>query len=70
MESMRDIDVVTTLNSIWLGEQGQDLVEYSLLIAFIVFAAAALFLFGAGGSLQGIWGNGSTQLTAANSSAS
>jgi Flp pilus assembly pilin Flp len=41
-------------------EQGQDLIEYTLLIAFVALASAAVFL-GAGGSIQGIWGtaNGS-----------
>ena len=35
-------------------EQGQDLIEYSLMLAFVALASAALFI-GAGGSVQGIW---------------
>jgi Flp pilus assembly pilin Flp len=35
-------------------EQGQDLIEYTLLIAFVALASAALFL-GAGGSIKTIW---------------
>jgi len=40
-------------------EQGQDLVEYTLLLAFVCLASAALFI-SAGGAINGIW-------TAANS---
>jgi Flp pilus assembly pilin Flp len=46
-------------------EQGQDLIEYTLLIAFVALASAAIFL-GAGGSIQGIWGTANTQLSNAN----
>ena len=46
-------------------EQGQDLIEYTLLMAFVALASAALFL-GAGGSIKGIWTSTNTQLTAAN----
>ena len=49
-------------------EQGQDLIEYTLLMAFVALASAALFL-GAGGSIKGIWQTTNSQLTAANSSA-
>jgi Flp pilus assembly pilin Flp len=35
-------------------EQGQDLVEYSLLLAFVALASAALFIQ-AGGSINQIW---------------
>jgi len=50
-------------------ESGQDLIEYTLLMAFVALASAALFM-GAGGSIQGIWSVTNSQLTAANSSAS
>jgi Flp pilus assembly pilin Flp len=49
--------------------QGQDLIEYTLLMAFVALASAALFI-GLGRSLQGIWGASNTQLTAANTSVS
>jgi len=45
--------------------QGQDLIEYTLLMAFVALAAAALFL-GAGGSIQGIWTASNTELSTAN----
>ena len=50
-------------------EQGQDLIEYTLLMAFVALASAALFL-GAGGSIAGIWTKSNTQLVAANVAAS
>ncbi|HXJ40856.1 MAG TPA: hypothetical protein VNH18_16365 [Bryobacteraceae bacterium] len=42
-------------------ESGQDLIEYTLLMAFIALASASLFL-NAGGSVAAIWGTGSSQL--------
>jgi len=50
-------------------DQGQDLIEYTLLMAFVALASAALFL-GAGGSIKGIWSVSNSQLAAANTSAS
>jgi len=43
------------------GEQGQDLVEYSLLLAFVMIASAALYI-NAGGSVTGIWTYANTNL--------
>jgi len=57
---------MTFLRNFWQDEQGQDLIEYTLLMAFVALASAALFL-GAGGSIKGIWSTTNSQLTAANS---
>jgi Flp pilus assembly pilin Flp len=57
------------LKSFFQDEQGQDLIEYTLLMAFVALASAALFI-GAGGSISGIWTSTNTQLVAANSQAS
>ena len=57
------------LNTFLRDEQGQDLIEYTLLLAFVALASAALFI-GAGGSVQGIWSVTNSQLAAANTSAS
>ena len=46
-------------------EQGQDLIEYTLLMAFIALASAAIFT-SAGSSIKGIWSTASSQLAAAN----
>jgi Flp pilus assembly pilin Flp len=59
----------TFINSFLRDEQGQDLIEYTLLLAFVALASAALFI-GAGNSVKGIWSVTNTQLSAANSSAS
>jgi len=50
-------------------EQGQDLIEYTLLMAFVALASAALFI-GAGGSIKSIWTVANTQLANAATSAS
>ncbi len=60
---------MTYLRSFWKDEQGQDLIEYSLLMAFVALASAALFL-GAGKSISGIWSTTNSQLVAANAQAS
>ncbi|HEV3330415.1 MAG TPA: Flp family type IVb pilin [Bryobacteraceae bacterium] len=46
-------------------ENGQDMIEYSLLMAFVALASAGLFL-NAGSSVSGIWTTVNSQLTAAN----
>ncbi len=38
----------------WREEQGQDLIEYTLLLAFVCLAAAALFI-PTGNSIAAIW---------------
>ena len=58
-----------SFNRLLRDEQGQDLIEYTLLIAFVALASAALFI-GAGSSISGIWGATNTQLGTANTAAS
>jgi Flp pilus assembly pilin Flp len=50
-------------------EQGQDLIEYTLLLAFVALASAALFI-AAGGSVSGIWSVANSRLSTAAASAS
>jgi Flp pilus assembly pilin Flp len=45
-------------------EQGQDLIEYTLLLAFVALASAALFT-SAGTSVSNIWKSASTNLASA-----
>lgn len=52
-----------------VDEQGQDLVEYTLLLAFVCLASAALFI-GAGNTIAGIWSTANATLTNANTTAS
>jgi Flp pilus assembly pilin Flp len=57
------------LRHFWREEDGQDLIEYSLLIVFIAIACAAIV--GTGGSnVTPIWSHANTQLSAANATAS
>jgi Flp pilus assembly pilin Flp len=51
------------------NEQGQDLIEYTLLMAFVAIASAGLFL-GAGGDVKGVWTTSNNQLAQANAKAS
>ena len=51
----------TFIKNFLIEEQGQDLIEYTLLMAFIALASAAIFV-NAGGSISGIWGSANTQL--------
>jgi Flp pilus assembly pilin Flp len=53
---------MTFLRNFWMDEQGQDLIEYTLLMAFVALASAALFM-GAGGSISKIWTVTNTQLS-------
>ncbi len=45
--------MVAILN-LWAGEQGQDLVEYSLLMAFVALVVAGM-MFGGHDAIAGIW---------------
>jgi Flp pilus assembly pilin Flp len=60
---------MTLIRKFWNDEQGQDLIEYTLLLAFVALASAALFI-SAGGSIQTIWGITNNQLSSAAASAS
>jgi len=62
-------NVTALLNQFVRDEQGQDLIEYTLLLAFVCLASAALFI-SAGGSVSGIWSSTNSQLVVANTSAS
>ena len=54
----------------WLkDDQGQDIVEYTLLMAFVVFASAAIFNL-SGGSIKGIWCQVNSELVAGQAEAS
>jgi len=61
--------MMSFMRKFWQDESGQDLIEYTLLMAFVALASASIFI-SAGNSVQGIWGAASTQLTSANASAS
>jgi len=50
------------MNRFLRAEEGQDLVEYTLLLAFVCLASAALFI-GAGKSMAHIWTDTNLVLT-------
>jgi Flp pilus assembly pilin Flp len=60
---------MTQIQTFLRDDQGQDLIEYTLLMAFVALASAALFL-GAGGSIKGIWSTSNSQLSAASAATS
>jgi Flp pilus assembly pilin Flp len=55
----------TLVASFLAEETGQDLIEYSLLLAFVALASAAVFK-GAGSSVSGVWAAANTRLANAN----
>jgi Flp pilus assembly pilin Flp len=61
--------MLSFIQKFWKDESGQDLIEYTLLMAFVALASASLFI-SAGTSVSGIWGTASNQLSAANGLAS
>jgi len=61
--------MTTVLMNFFREDRGQSLIEYSLLVAFMAMASAALFL-GAGTSIKGIWTSTNTNLATANTNAS
>lgn len=61
--------MLSFMKKFWQEESGQDLIEYTLLLAFVALASASLFL-STGNSINQIWGSASTQLSNAAISAS
>jgi Flp pilus assembly pilin Flp len=53
------------LRNFWREEEGQDLIEYSLLVVFIAIACCAM-IASPQGAVKGIWTVSNNQLTQAN----
>jgi Flp pilus assembly pilin Flp len=53
------------MNSLWYEEGGQDIVEYTLLLAFMMFCTLAMVGFG-GDSIKGIVSTSNSQIAAGN----
>jgi len=60
--------MLNVMKGLWQDEQGQDLIEYTLLMAFVALASAALFI-SSGASISSIWSDTNSQLAAAAASA-
>jgi Flp pilus assembly pilin Flp len=56
--------MTTFWTQFWTGEQGQDLIEYTLMLAFVALGSAALFST-AGSSVNIIWSGTNSQLSTA-----
>jgi Flp pilus assembly pilin Flp len=56
--------MLQAMKGLWLNEEGQDLIEYTLLMAFVALASAALFI-NSGASISQIWSVSNTQLSTA-----
>ena len=68
MKKRRNTHLLSLVKSFLVEEEGQDMVEYSLLLAFIAIAAIAL-LIGVQGSIKSLWTTVNTSLSSANSTA-
>jgi Flp pilus assembly pilin Flp len=65
----KEIPVVNRFHGLWRDETGQDLIEYTLLLAMVSLASAALFI-NSGASVSSIWSTSNTQLSTAATTAS
>jgi len=61
--------VLSHLRNFICNDNGQDLIEYTMLLAFVCLASSALFI-NSGHSVSGIWTAANLRLAAANTSAS
>jgi len=58
-----------SISALWRDENGQDLIEYTLLMAFVALVSASLFA-SSGSSVSKIWSSSSTTLSKAVTAAS
>jgi len=61
--------MLNVMKRLWQDEQGQDLIEYTLLMAFVALASAALFI-SSGTSISKIWSVTNSSLSTAATAAS
>jgi Flp pilus assembly pilin Flp len=60
-------EAVKEVNRFFFDDRGQDLVEYSLLLAFVCLAGAAMYI-GMGNATNTIWSTVNARMAAANQS--
>ena len=60
--------MLNVMMRLWQDEQGQDLIEYTLLMAFVALASAALFI-SSGASISSIWSDSNSSLSTAGDTA-
>ena len=56
--------LVRSIGGLWRDETGQDLIEYTLLMAFVALSSAALFI-NTGSSVSKIWSSSNSALSTA-----
>jgi Flp pilus assembly pilin Flp len=59
---------MTMLMNFWREDEGQDLIEYTLLLAFVCLVGAAIFI-PVGNTVAGVWNSTNTVVSEANSAA-
>jgi Flp pilus assembly pilin Flp len=57
---------MTVIKTFWKEEEGQDLIEYSLLLGFVALFSVAIYT-SVTGNISTIWGNASSALVGAGS---
>ncbi len=62
LEQQHTVETNPEGRSLWRDEEGHDFLEYTLLLAFLTMASAAMYI-GAGGSLSTIWSASNTILS-------
>jgi Flp pilus assembly pilin Flp len=67
--SIKRMPLYQSAGAFWKDENGQDLIEYTLLMAFVALASAALFTT-TGASVSKIWSASNSTLSAAAKAAS
>jgi Flp pilus assembly pilin Flp len=68
-EPKMEVCMLQYIRNFGRDERGQDLIEYTLLVAFVALGAAAIFSV-AGRNVEGVWKSANTMLAAANTAAS
>jgi Flp pilus assembly pilin Flp len=53
---------IPSINGFWKDEDGQDLIEYTLLLAFVALSSAALFT-NVGTSVSKVWSSSNSLLS-------
>jgi Flp pilus assembly pilin Flp len=61
--------IPASIAKFWKSENGLDLIEYTLVMAFLALASVSIFIE-SGGSIRDLWTGSNNQLTNASQSAS
>jgi Flp pilus assembly pilin Flp len=64
----QETEMARWLLSFWLEEQGQDIVEYAVILFFIALASLA-FVYSGTASVNGLWTKEKNDLVSANTAA-